>query len=296
MVPGASAGKSRHRSPSCRRKLRHGPDCQIFPGIKPVLPSLIESFFKSDFMMKRTVGFSMLLMFMSTLLFGAEEQTFSSGPQTVPLLELFSSEGCSSCPPAEAWLNELENQKGLWTSFVPVAFHVDYWDRLGWKDPFARAAFTERQKSYSSLWQSQSIYTPNMVWNGKDWRDWGRAGSLPDPVASKPGILKAIRAKDGSVRILFAPAEKWNGGIARVALLGSGLKSDIKRGENSGRVLQHGFVALDYRSAVMQLNQEGMWEAVVPKLEGAAPKLALAVWVESAGLQIPVQAGGGWLK
>ena len=246
--------------------------------------------------MKRTVGFSMLLMFMSTLLFGAEEQTFSSGPQTVPLLELFSSEGCSSCPPAEAWLNELENQKGLWTSFVPVAFHVDYWDRLGWKDPFARAAFTERQKSYSSLWQSQSIYTPNMVWNGKDWRDWGRAGSLPDPVASKPGILKAIRAKDGSVRILFAPAEKWNGGIARVALLGSGLKSDIKRGENSGRVLQHGFVALDYRSAVMQLNQEGMWEAVVPKLEGAAPKLALAVWVESAGLQIPVQAGGGWLK
>src|SRR5205809_201633 len=62
-------------------------------------------------------------------------QTFESGPARVHVIELFTSQGCSSCPPAEAWLSKLKNEPRLWKDFMPIAFHVDYWDRLGWRDP-----------------------------------------------------------------------------------------------------------------------------------------------------------------
>ena len=75
-------------------------------------------------------------------------QTITSGPACASLLELYTSEGCSSCPPAEAWLSNLTTDARLWTDVVPVAFHVDYWDYLGWDDVFACADFSERQRDY----------------------------------------------------------------------------------------------------------------------------------------------------
>ena len=76
---------------------------------------------------------------------------FQSSQRQVSLLELYTSEGCSSCPPAEAWLSKLKNSQGLWDEFVPVAFHVDYWNNPGWKDRFSDEQYTERQKSYAKL-------------------------------------------------------------------------------------------------------------------------------------------------
>jgi len=73
----------------------------------------------------------------ATLTAQAADRVFETGPQKTHLIELFTSQGCSSCPPAEAWLSKLKNEPGLWKNFVPLAFHVDYWDRLGWRDPFA---------------------------------------------------------------------------------------------------------------------------------------------------------------
>ena len=84
-----------------------------------------------------------------TLISARAETTFQSGPQRVSLLEVYTSEGCSSCPPAESWLGEFKNQARLWKEIVPVAFHVDYWDGLGWKDRFAREEYTSRQRAYS---------------------------------------------------------------------------------------------------------------------------------------------------
>src|SRR5690348_8781739 len=77
---------------------------------------------------------------------GAEVFHFESGDTQTPLLELYTSEGCSSCPPAEAWLSQLKKSPKLWKDFVPVSFHVDYWDYLGWKDPFAMKAYSRRQQ------------------------------------------------------------------------------------------------------------------------------------------------------
>src|SRR5437867_10582189 len=80
--------------------------------------------------------------------------SFQSQQNRTALLELYTSEGCSSCPPAEAWLSKLKDAPGLWRDFVPIAFHVDYWDSLGWKDPFAIKAYSERQRDYAASWRS----------------------------------------------------------------------------------------------------------------------------------------------
>src|SRR3954470_548589 len=98
----------------------------------------------------------------------AAENTFESGTQRTHLLELFTSEGCSSCPPAEAWLSKLKTEPQLWRDFVPVAFHVDYWDHLGWRDPFAAKRWTARQSEYSARWKNNSVYTPGFVLDGRE--------------------------------------------------------------------------------------------------------------------------------
>jgi hypothetical protein len=85
--------------------------------------------------------------------------TFQSSETQTSLLELYTSEGCSSCPPAESWLSRLKESPGLWKDFVPVAFHVDYWNYLGWRDPWSTKAFTDRQHAYARTWRSDSVYT-----------------------------------------------------------------------------------------------------------------------------------------
>jgi len=94
---------------------------------------------------------------------GVEPLAFQSSGNKTALLELFTSEGCSSCPPAETWLSGLKSAPGLWKEFVPVSFHVDYWDHLGWKDAWGTKAFSDRQRAYARNWQTDSIYTPGFV-------------------------------------------------------------------------------------------------------------------------------------
>ena len=100
----------------------------------------------------------------------ASEKHFSSGENKVTLVELYTSEGCSSCPPAEKWLNSLKEDSRLWTYFVPVAFHVDYWDYIGWKDPFAKSDYGLRQGKYKQQGNIQTVYTPGMMLDGKYWQ------------------------------------------------------------------------------------------------------------------------------
>ena len=113
-------------------------------------------------------------------------RVFESGPQKVHLIELFTSQGCSSCPPAEAWLSKLKSEPRLWKDFVPIAFHVDYWDRLGWRDPFAAKEWTARQYLYSANWRSESVYTPGFVLDGRELLN----RSVPAASNEKPGALK----------------------------------------------------------------------------------------------------------
>jgi hypothetical protein len=91
-----------------------------------------------------------------------------SGPQQVAMVELFTSQGCSSCPPADQWMSQLITRDGLWTDYVPLAFHVDDWDDIGWKDPFASPEHSERQRQYADEGGLDFVYTPGFLINGQE--------------------------------------------------------------------------------------------------------------------------------
>ena len=223
---------------------------------------------------------------------------FASGPEPTALLELYTSEGCSSCPPAEAWLTGLQASPRLWRDFVPVAFHVDYWNYLGWNDAWSDAEFSERQRAYAQLWRSENIYTPEWVRAGTEWhnglaRKTGpRAGGVP------AGILTACSADTNRWQVFFAP-EKMPAARYELhaALLAGGIVSEVTAGENRGRRLAHDFVAVNLVQLGMTADAAGAHGKFIldtPRYR-AGKTLALAVWITRAGQLAPVQAAGGWL-
>jgi hypothetical protein len=225
------------------------------------------------------------------------ELTFTSKATRTHLLELFTSEGCSSCPPAEAWLTRLKNDNRLWQEFVPVAFHVDYWDNLGWKDRFARSEWTQRQRAYADRWRNSSVYTPGFVLDGREWQDWTnnlkRGDGSSFPAAQNAGLLTTT-ANDNAVTVSFQPGLEFSGGAAHVAWLGFDLLSNVRAGENSGRSLRHDFVVLRHTTAPLVRDANGSWKAELTSNLGHDDQPgAIACWIERDG--VPLQATGGWL-
>jgi hypothetical protein len=230
------------------------------------------------------------------------EVTMSSGPTRVALVELYTSEGCSSCPPAERWLADLARKPGLWTQFVPVAFHVNYWDHLGWRDVLASKEFTEREYAYADAWHANNVYTPCVVRSGREW-SWQNHASLAE--ASIPaGHLVVTQLDSGGCQVAYTPpTDNQRDDLAvTVALLGSGIISKVKAGENAGRELRHEFVALQLATSAMTRAVDGSYSSVValPRMPALpAPgftRLALAAWVTRHRTLTPIQATGGWIK
>ena len=220
----------------------------------------------------------------------ADELTLTSKSSGTHLLELFTSEGCSSCPPTEAWLGKLKNDDRLWQDFVPIAFHVDYWDRLGWKDRFARPEWTQRQRAYAKQWGSSSVYTPGFVLDGSEWQDWSRKLALP--TGGNTGLL--IASVNGNlVTITFQASGKLPGGSAHVAWLGFNFSSNVGAGENAGRSLRHDFVVLRHAARPLVRNDNGSWTAELNSSAAEDDSGAIACWIETGG--VPIQATGGWL-
>jgi hypothetical protein len=226
---------------------------------------------------------------------------FSSGPSRVALIELYTSEGCSSCPPADQWLGKLRTEASLWKEFVPVEFHVNYWDQLGWKDRLSTPAFTAREYAYAASWGVQSVYTPCFVRNGVEWKpSWGIVGGPAAPM----GLLSVEVGTDGTCRVEFRPgpaARASPDGLyeVHVALLGGGLSSKVTAGENSGETLRHEFVVLGIADKVLARDAGvAAYRATVALPYPIAPaevRRALAAWVSPHGEMEPIQATGGWL-
>jgi hypothetical protein len=219
----------------------------------------------------------------------ADNLVFNSGSRQVTLLELYTSQGCSSCPPAERWLNEYINDDDLWTRVVPVAFHVDYWDYIGWKDVYATPENGERQRDYARAGRARTVYTPGLFSNGREWRGWTLR---LDPRTSdrEPGNL-AVEIADGQLRAEF-PAAKSPLDL-HVALLGAGLETRVERGENRNRTLAQEFVVLAHE---VHSSPGGQWTVAVPAVARLGTgRHGLAVWVSEPGNPTPLQATGGWL-
>ncbi len=215
-------------------------------------------------------------------------QEFSSGPKQVSLIELYTSEGCSSCPPADRKLNALADNDGLWKEFVPVAFHVDYWDDLGWPDPFSSSSYSARQRRYTKEWHAGTSYTPCFVVNGAPARKPVSTGRI-----EQSGILK-VRLNGNQAIIAFTPTNPKVDYIAWIAPLSGMVRSQVKAGENRGRKLDHCFVALGLAQAKM--DTDGRTRAATLTVPADNRTQAIAVWVSSTDSLIPLQATGGWVK
>lgn len=215
---------------------------------------------------------------------------FSSGSEKVQLIELYSSQGCSSCPPAEKWLNDFKDDKRLWNEVVPLGFHVDYWDRLGWEDPFGSKEFSQRQRSHRSKNNIGSVYTPGFVVNGVEWRGWFRGQTLPDGNGNA-GVLSAT-IKNG--KLYAAYSQKDSKLEFNYAILGFDLVTKVTSGENTGRTLKYDFIVLKH---VKETTASGNWSTKLPDISSLAEtdKFAIAVWVNKPGELKPVQATGSWL-
>jgi hypothetical protein len=232
------------------------------------------------------------LLFASTSGYG--ETVFESSKESVRLVELFTSEGCNSCPPADAWLSGLRTSDGLWSRYVPVAFHVTYWDSLGWRDRFGQQEFDTLHET-TAAHANAPVYTPGVFVAGKEWRSWQRSplaiAAIPDGVA---GVLK-VNVGDALADVTFDSPTAFTQLNVDFAWLQANQTTQVRRGENAGKSLHHEFVARALHTAPMRMS-DGIWRASVPM--SAADRIrshAVAIWVVDAAGQ-PVQATGGWLQ
>jgi hypothetical protein len=239
-----------------------------------------------------------LLVQPAVFMVAAEPIQLQSTQNRTSLLELYTSEGCRSCPPAESWLSDLKKSPKLWHELVPVAFHVDYWDSLGWKDAFGAGQFSTRQRDYANHWRTQSVYTPGFVLNGQEWNGWFRREPLPANAPKATGILRAVSDDGRNWRLSF---QLTNSGTAstcefQAALLGFELSSAVKAGENRGRKLDHDFVVLKLAKVISQVEADtAKATLLLEPAPAAAPRLGIAVWVTVPGQLEPLQALGGWI-
>ena len=242
--------------------------------------------------------FAWILTLFACGIVGAAPVTFQSGIHQTALLELYTSEGCSSCPPAEAWLSKQKNATGLWRDFVPVAFHVDYWNNLGWRDRFSSDEYSERQRDYARAWSADEIYTPEFVLNGKEWRYLMGLRNVPAASTTDAGILQATSSDGKHWQATFVPATNTKDDYeVTAAVLVCNIGSDVTAGENSGRHLNHDFAALSLITRPLDAGTNGFHGSFIidPNPKSITGRLALAVWVTHSGDLAPLQATGGWL-
>jgi hypothetical protein len=239
-----------------------------------------------------------LALYATILPLRPQDIAFKSSASTSNLVELYSSEGCSSCPPAEAWINNFKSAPGLWKDVFPVVFHVDYWDGLGWPDRFSRPEYTRRQRDYAARLGQDSVYTPEFIVNGLEWRRnlFGGQG-VSSPKAAKTGELAlTIHSGEGKFSALYTPAapDPKPPLTLNVALLGLGIFTDVLRGENAGTKLEHDFVVLGYNSTPLSSAPDKSLraEASLPKPSTTDAPAALVAWVSAADGSILQVAGG----
>jgi hypothetical protein len=166
----------------------------------------------------------------------------AKSPATLtPVVELYTSEGCSSCPPADQWLSTLKDDaaKGR---VVAQAFHVGYWDYIGWVDRFANPAYTQRQHQVAAWNHDSTIYTPQIVRNGVDWQSAKVIG------ASEPAraTIELHRGEGDAFTAIVTPAQGVGSWAAYWTVTENGHASKVKAGENAGEFLKHDFVVRQY--------------------------------------------------
>jgi hypothetical protein len=210
------------------------------------------------------------------------------------VVELYTSEGCSSCPSADRWLSRLIEVPKDELDVLALAFHVDYWDYLGWKDRFSSAAYTSRQRELGANNLQQTIYTPEFFVNGMEARGTSnildkirQANQQPSPLDLK---LSVSRDKTSLVLELQSPGDRDTIGQIhhRYLVYENNLSTDVKRGENSGEILKHEQV-VRYMSKARRLREQNQYRIEIDP-GWQAKNIGVAVLVTSPGDRHYLQA------
>ena len=222
----------------------------------------------------------------------------ASGRETVALVELYTSEGCDSCPPADRWLSSTFAAGR--TGAVAAAFHVDYWDRLGWKDRFGSAAWTKRQYETARAAHSDLVYTPQVLIQGRDFSDWrngSRSGAALEELARVPARADiALDAAPEPGRIVVnasahvrVPADR-KGARVFVALTEDGLVSEVKAGENAGKRLVHDHVVRTLRDVTVDDAGDAAGTVTLPLPAEAGRMATVVAFVQNVETGVVLQA------
>lgn len=236
----------------------------------------------------------------------AEASAPAQGAARTPVLvELFTSEGCSSCPPADTLLSKLDGtQPVAGAEVIPLALHVDYWNQLGWADPFSAPEFSARQGEYAAAYGKDGVYTPQMIVDGVEEFPGGNSPRALDAVAraaraSKAAVRFSREAAPGGVRlgVRIEGLPKLSEGDRAYVLLAvteSDLATDVRRGENAGRRLGHVGVARRLTTLGPLNAAGGTFEAeatVAPEKGWRGENLRAVVFAQESGSRRVLAAG-----
>ena len=224
----------------------------------------------------------------------AGECRLQSPAHRVSVLELYTSEGCNSCPPADRWFSALAQQGVTSQNAVLLAFHIDYWNQLGWPDRFSQNRYSQRQREVASRASKGVVYTPQILLDGRDLRlnySVDQLRSTLDVINREPGqarIDAQVSASADALRITaeveVTPGARAPGIRSWVAAYENGLQTQVKAGENAGKLLQHDYVVREL-AGPFPLGADGRTHLVhMVKLrsEWDAHNLGIAVFVERA--------------
>ena len=206
------------------------------------------------------------------------------------LVELYTSQGCSSCPPADRWLSQLDARHPR-DRVVPIALHVNYWDHIGWKDPFARAEFTARQRALAAAGGSRTLYTPGVFVQGQEFPQWSGRVPFDDAIralAAAPAAVRITLNAELAGRVLTLNASAVALASAReprlyLALIASGLATNVRAGENRGEQLRNDRVVRTWSGPLPLAPGPMKWELPA---EGDAARYSIVGFVEAADSRV----------
>ena len=197
----------------------------------------------------------------------ASQCTALSGPHTTALVELYTSEGCSSCPPADRWLSGLGSRGYVPARVVPIALHVDYWDYIGWKDAYAKRNFSLRQRKLTQLQRLALVYTPQVMLQGRDFRGWGTPAfdEAVSRINARPAAARiGLEITGADAKALYVRASAELGQNSKTA------DAVLYLGAYENRLL-HDYVVMEWQGPLRLSSGTLRTQRPMPLLPGAVP-------------------------
>lgn len=237
-------------------------------------------------LLRNAIFLGLSVLFVTSQYADGAECSAKSGAASVPLLELYTSEGCSSCPPADKWMSSINTDK-----VTPLAFHVDYWNYIGWKDKFSKPEYSDRQRKTAAFGGAGFVYTPQFVMNGRDFKGWDNARLNQNVMAAQKFASRAnlsLNAVQENGKItLKTSAQTTNPADAKhadvfVAIYENKLASKVTAGENSGRELKHDYVVREFFGAYQINNQNEFTKNFTLSPEWAKRDAGAVVFVQNS--------------